>query len=495
MFRRFWTNKEEEEGKEKEKEKEFNQSAIQRQKDHEHKEFTLCAAPETTRIGNPIAQTPLDNQMESLLMKMVHCEALDNTTKALYAPFSLLNFSWSLKGTTSWVTETRNVYVLNEVGEMLSLQLVFSEPGWPIPSVSIVSACYFDARQAGVPVGGNGQWITIPRLQSHKFAKKDILRGLDGHVFESTNHSASKMIFSRNKTGVAINQTQVRIIGPSTSPEHDPHGSRLVEGINGGDRDSDNDTKKNYAKDSLKLSYRGNVLSFDLIFEPLCSGVSFGGGKIEFGVERNDGEISMRFIPCGKIQGMITVDDVPRAFSGLGLILHQFQGIRPNLAISRSWLNLFVSDKDAQGQQTILFMWQITTPTAYGSVTINYGTIYGDDRLIVMCQDGKITTFDPKLDPGSGYYVPSKILLEWSGVTIDGDPFSATCTIQPRILVERFNPLEQLPYVVRKIVESFFTRPYLYLWTNRSEVTIKMRGNCESISGWVFTELSILGGD
>jgi hypothetical protein len=421
---------------------------------------------------------------ESGRLKLVHTQNVNNESSALYNSFSLSNYNWRLGG-SSWVTETRTFYLLTELGEMIFMQLAFTDSGWPIPPSCQVTARYFDTRQASTPVEKTG-WVTIPKYKPRHFGRN---KERPEHVFECINHSASEMKSSKNKTSVRMANGEISIIGPSTNSEHridpKPESKAGEHAANGNGSKSD----------ALKVSYHGASLSLDFQFEPQCSGIAFGDGKITFGEDEADGEIHMRFLPCGVARGNMTIAGESRAINAVGLGVHQFQGIRPNLVAARWHLAVFISDKDDAGEQTIAFMIQVSTPATYGSTIVNLGGVYGDGRLLALCREGKITSSSPNLEPHSGYYIPRHVRFEWRGVTIDNDPFYANCSVTPGILCERINLLDQLPFVMRKIVETFVTKPYVYQWVDRAEFSVNFGGNEGSISGWLFTELSILGED
>lgn len=461
---------------------------------------------------------------ENEQLKMVHTDDSENTTKSLLRPFKIPNYDWRLTG-SSWVTETRTFYMFSERGEFILFQLAYSNAGWPVPESCQVTARFFDPRMASTPVDPSGArernhyrsgsleapptsrerdmvhdrtsslqggglydgWITVPPFQGRRksmFGKRPEAGLEEGHVRESVNQPASKMKVSSNKTGLAIGNSTITIVGPSTDGGHAlPLQHREREDV------------RSLRGDAVRAVHEGSLLGLDVVFEPLCEGVSFGDGILSFGLDASDGDIDMRFLPCGQVSGTVMIDNVPRPFSGLGMGVHQFQGIRPNLVASRWNFAFFVSDPDDRGERLTFFIIQISTSPSYGSETVNYAALFGDGRLLAMCRDGKITTFEPVLDHASGYYIPQEFLFEWGGTTIDGDRFSAHCRIKPKILCERMNLLEQLPFVMRKVVETFVTRPYVYQWVDRATLHMSMNHQEESISGWLYNELAILGDD
>ena len=165
------------------------------------------------------------------------------------------------------------------------------------------------------------------------------------------------------------------------------------------------------------------------------------------------------------------------------------------MVATRWYLAVFVADKDTSGSQASLFMIQLSTPSIYGSTVVNWGAYYGHGGLQVLCKDGTITPFEPALDPASGYYIPHEILFEWRGVDGKGNSFAAECRTKPTTLCDRVNLLDLLPFVMRKIVETFVTKPFVYQWVDRATVSIQREEPTETLNGWMAAELTLLGED
>lgn len=411
------------------------------------------ASKDVSRLPSP---TNEGGKEEKENLTTVHIDQRRNMTCELLVPVRLSEFIWKLNG-SSWVTETRTFYLLGDNGEFSFLQLAYTSSGWPVQASFQVTARCFNPLEAKEPI--EGRWVTNLPIRRGR-GSSDPQKGQDRHAVGCTNHSASGMKLSEDRTGISIH-------GASISPAPN---KRRVDGC-----------------------YQSTLLGLDFTFEQLCEGATFGNGSISFGVDGGDGTVSMQFIPFGRAQGTITVDSVPRPFKAHGMMLHQFQGIRPNLVASHWQFSLFISDPDETGEITSIFMIEVRTPATYGSATVNYGGFYSDKRLVALCRDGKITHTSPIQDTRSAYYIPTGLHLEWQGVTVDGDSFSANCNVTPRVLCDRMNLLEQLPFVMRKIVETFVTRPYVYQWIDRTQLTVSLGGSSASIEGWVMTELSFLG--
>lgn len=479
------------------------------------------AAARTCSLRAPTASD------EEERVRQVHTQSLTNSTRCLLHSIPLPSVTWGLECCSSWLTEARTFYMLSPTGEYILLQVAYTNSGWPIQASCQVSANFFDPNKASESVTGHAiDWRTCPRLKRPR-ARRDPQRGSDGHVTETVNHHGNKLQISDSRTALRIANMEMRLSGRACK------GPRFTAplGVLTDNNDASSDAKTaDQEPYHFKLLSEGSILSVDLTLDCDCSALSFGDGNIRFGVDADDGLIHMKFIPGLRVRGTITVDGVPRPYIGHAFGVHQVQGVRPTQVATRWNCFLFIADSDNQDDgnqtrlersggkkkvggkedregrptrlspQTSLFMLQLCTPSSYGSEVVNYGIYCERGQVEVMCMQGRATTFAPSRDSQSGYYVPAEFRLTWQGEDAGGRSFEAYCQTKPTTLVDRINLLELLPFMMRKIVETFVTRPYVYQWLDRAQVTIKRglergKGREQVLHGWLLNELSILNED
>lgn len=409
---------------------------------------------------------------------LVHRPHLSNTTSALLQRVPLAELRWQLKS-ASWLTEARTFYLISEAGEVLFIQIAYTNSGW-LPAQCQVSASYFDARKAEEALD-NG-WQTCQKMRRSR-SKNDPKRGEDGHVTETVTHPAGKMRISSSKTSFKIGNAEIRVAGPRLDATHAiPQGKLSQEN----------------SVPAIKCLYEGKFMTMELTMEMSEDAARFGDGNLTFGDENaSDGYIQMVFVPGLRAQGILTIDGQPRDFTAVGMGLHQIQGIRPNQVATRWNTFLFISDAHpTTGYFTILFLIQISTPSSYGGEAVNYGIVHRNDRLLALSWDNQLQTFSPAIDTRSGYYLPQELDLHWQGHTADGVAFTADCHIHPHTLIDRINLLDLLPFVARKIVQTFFTKPYVYQWIDRTQLTLEIEGEeRQVVEGWILHEATILNED
>lgn len=247
----------------------------------------------------------------------------------------------------------------------------------------------------------------------------------------------------------------------------------------------------------IKVTFDEEPLVFELNVRPEGKPFQICDGNIHFGQDRTEGFINMKFIPASHATGWVQIGSQPRQpFEGHALVVHQFQGVRPHLCASRWNLAFFVSDTVRSGlQPSMLFMIQLQTPASYDDATINYGSVYHHQDMLAVSVGNEIEHGNSPIDAESGFPVPEHIRYRWHGKTFSGAAFSAECAVRPSTQCARICLLDNVPYVLRKVVETFVARPFVYQWIDRAEVSINVEGapdGQEALHGWIFQELSLI---
>ena len=232
--------------------------------------------------------------------------------------------------------------------------------------------------------------------------------------------------------------------------------------------------------------------TLDLKFEPFSTPFQVNEGKIHFGETKADGFIEMKFIPAGRCEGKIQIDGESVDFRGTGICLRQFQGVRPHLTTKRWNCAYFLeSAKTAGAPQRSLFTIQMLSSRAYNEEVVNYGFYFDGKKLqAVTSKEDAIIYAKCVFDPENGYSVPEHFDYRWKGIDMDGKDFEAAVSGTPTERMARIDLLENLPVVLRKIVESISpARPYIYQNYNQ-EVEAIING--EKVVGNLFQEFSFL---
>lgn len=301
------------------------------------------------------------------------------------------------------------------------------------------------------------------------------------HKFETQTLSSMRMKLTDENTSCALQTSSITMRTNGNS-------CRITE-----TQSSANDFsfKINYSITSATAA-QASPFTLDLDFEPLSAPFQVNEGKIHFGATRADGFIEMKFVPAGRCQGKIQIDGESFNFRGTGVCLRQFQGVRPHLTTKRWNCAYFLENaKEAGAPQRSLFTIQMLSSPAYNEEVVNYGFYFDGKKLqAVTSKEDAIIYAKTVVDPENGYCVPEHFDYRWKGVDMDGKDFEATVSGTPTARMARIDLLENLPVVLRKIVESLSSaRPYIYQNYNQ-EVEAVING--EKVVGNLFQEFSFL---
>ena len=297
------------------------------------------------------------------------------------------------------------------------------------------------------------------------------------HKFETQTLSSLRMKLTDENTSCALQASSITMKTNRNSCEMTTS--------------SDFNFKINYSITPATAS-QSSPFTLDWTFDPKCLPFQVNGGEIHFGATKTDGFIEMKFIPSGKCEGKISIDGETFDFRGFGMCLRQFQGVKPYITTKRWNCAYFRETKsDASDLVKSLFMIQTQCSSVYNGETINYGFYFDGEKLqAVTSQENELIFAKTSVDPENGYFVPEHFDYRWKGIGMDGAAFNAVVSGTERSLMARIDLLENVPIVLRKVVENLCpARPYIYQNFNQDvEATI----NGEKVIGTLFQEFSFL---
>lgn len=317
--------------------------------------------------------------------------------------------------------------------------------------------------------------------------------------FETQTLSSMRMKLTDDNTSCTLQTSSIlmRAQGPDSSCE--------INSLDDGDSSNSSSLSSSNPRNkevNFKINYsitpatpnKPSPFTLDIDFKSLSPPFQFNDGKVHFGSTRSgsDGFIQMKFIPSGRCIGKIQIDGKEIDFKGVGICLRQFQGIKPHVATKRWNCAYFCENCDNKDQPIrTLFTIQMQSSLAYNGEIIYYGFYFDGTKLNAVTSAGnEIIYSKTKTDRDTGYCVPEHFDYRWKGVGLDGTPFEATVSGTPTSRMARIDLLENLPIVLRKIVESFTSaRPYIYQNYNQDVEAVI---NGEKVQGTLFQEFSFL---
>ncbi|KAI8073406.1 oxidative stress survival, Svf1-like protein [Gilbertella persicaria] len=251
--------------------------------------------------------------------------------------------------------------------------------------------------------------------------------------------------------------------------------------------------------DPAQKTYKVNITHPELVvsldFDRVDKGFKVGEGKTYLGGDKASaaGFVSHKFWPRAAAKGTFIVNQKIHEVEGEGMFIHAIQGMQPQLIASNWNFVNFHSDKASIG------MMQFQTTKQYGSVNINQGSLVLNNELVCVSIDNSVKLLDLIKDQDTEYDIPQRIQLTWKGKTIkkeNEEPKDVTIemTVEVKNLIDKIDVLAEIPYVIRKLVQSLIVKPYIYQWLDKATAEITIGDEKISTEGQCFQELVFVSG-
>ncbi|KAJ8660422.1 hypothetical protein O0I10_003880 [Lichtheimia ornata] len=257
----------------------------------------------------------------------------------------------------------------------------------------------------------------------------------------------------------------------------------------------------NITLDPTQSTYKVQITHPDLVvsleFTRIDKGFKVGEGRTYLGggdLNSAAGFVSHKFWPRATAKGTFIVDKVLHEVEGDGMFIHAIQGMQPQL-IASNW-----NFCNFQGTDASLSMMQFQTTKQYGAVNINQGSIVLREKLISVSVENHVELLDLVKDEETEYDIPQKIKLTWKGKTIkeseDEEPkdVSVVMIVSVKNLIDKIDVLNEIPWFLKKLVQRFVVKPYIYQWLDKATAEITVGDEKVEVEGQCFQELVFVSG-
>ena len=93
------------------------------------------------------------------------------------------------------------------------------------------------------------------------------------------------------------------------------------------------------------------------------------------------------------------------------------------------------------------------------------GCLVRNGKTIAVTTNNRSVHVQKQLDDFSGYEAPTQLFLTWQGKTTEGNKDVAIkVSFIPKNLLDKIDVLSELPFLLRKFIQTFITAPFLYQW-------------------------------
>lgn len=257
----------------------------------------------------------------------------------------------------------------------------------------------------------------------------------------------------------------------------------------------------NIQLDTAQKVYKINITHPELVvsleFKRVDKGFKVGEGKTYLGGDNASaaGFVSHKFWPRAESKGTFIINHQVHEIEGDGMFVHAIQGMQPQL-IASNWNFIDFHSKEAS-----IGMMQFQTTKQYGSVNINQGSLVLNNQLVCVSVDNHVELMDLEKDPETEYDIPKRVKLTWKGKTIKEQESDETkdvtivMVVEIKNLIDKIDVLAEIPFVIRKIVQAFVVKPYIYQWLDKATAEITIGDQAKFLTeGRCFQELVFVSG-
>ncbi|ORX78799.1 oxidative stress survival, Svf1-like protein [Basidiobolus meristosporus CBS 931.73] len=229
-----------------------------------------------------------------------------------------------------------------------------------------------------------------------------------------------------------------------------------------------------------------NSLNVDFKFSIVDCGFQIGEGKTFFREITATNFICHQSFPKGLVEGTVTIDGQTRQISGQGYYIHAVLGMKPHEVATKCNLITLQSGDNA------LSLLHFDTPNCFDNIPVTQSSLILNNKLVAVTVQNTARYVTTKTDPENGYEVPTEVHYTMDGDTVDGKPFHCEATIKLSNLLTKVDVLSELPYILRKIIQYLFTKPYVYQYYDDAEVVATIGDEKVTFDGRAFFECSFL---
>jgi hypothetical protein len=212
-------------------------------------------------------------------------------------------------------------------------------------------------------------------------------------------------------------------------------------------------------------------------------------GKTLYGTDLKNPWGSMRhvFWPRCVAEGTITTSEGALDFKGRAMYVYALQGMKPHHAAAK-W-----NFANFQGPNYSAVVMDFTTPPSYGSTKVTVGLVAKDDEIVVANCSSVVSHKTVKEDPETSWPEPTAVQFTWAGKTKDGKSVEGTMEGDFGTRTDRVDVMAEVPGFVKSIVKGAAgTKPYIYQYTPKTALKLKIGDEEISEDGQLFSEATFI---
>lgn len=200
--------------------------------------------------------------------------------------------------------------------------------------------------------------------------------------------------------------------------------------------------------------------------------------------------IRHRIIPTVEVSGTVHALGQGRQVQGCGTYIEAFFTHTKFTDLVQRFANFQLRSADSRRILTLLHYIPRGLSEEY---QICQGSYTEDGKVVAVLNDNRILTGDTVKHSNSGYMIPTRSEIAWSGSTLDGRSFQSSLTLALREPSSVTDVLAIFPSFFKEIIKIWAGLPFVFCWrTPNSIATISIEGQKLELRGTSNLELTFV---
>jgi hypothetical protein len=111
-----------------------------------------------------------------------------------------------------------------------------------------------------------------------------------------------------------------------------------------------------------------------------------------------------------------------------------------------------------------------------------------NDKAVAAMTTNSTVYNNPQLDSFCGYKIQNSLSHNISGTTFDEKAISIKIALGLGNMLDKIDVLAELPFLIRKFIQAFITKPFVYQWYEPATLNIDIGGSSIVCNGNAFQE-------
>lgn len=209
----------------------------------------------------------------------------------------------------------------------------------------------------------------------------------------------------------------------------------------------------------------------------------------DFGRKLPEQNFRHKFVPKLVVSGTVRAHGETKQVTGFGTYIEAYYTHVKFTDSCNEFVNFQLRSHDSN--EVLTLMQYIPRAGTSAGPFITHGSYMKDGKVVAVCFGNSMVAKGTILHSDSGYSLPTQCENTWSGKTVDGRSFRATCSLELKQTSSVTDVLSIFPKFFKDIVSIWAGLPYVFCWRIPETIAkIEIDGITHEFRGLSSTELT-----